>query len=417
MCSQIILRGKKHPNGFWQKKRCAFFSLSFVVILFILSGKLIADDIKDANSEPQAGQSATLQVNQNALSKPDSAQRDSVGSVLPVQSTKRYAVVGFPAVLYMPETLVIFGGGATVTLRGAHQSMDDRPNSIHTQAIYTLKNQFAFKLMPNFYFDDYKWQMRALLVYQKFPDTFYGVGNSNSIDDAENFTTEDFVFYAGLTRRVYKHFRLGFWYDAQKTSVLKINEDGILARSGLRGVSGGVLSGLGPVVEWDSRDNVFFPASGAWLEFDCAVYRKWMGSDFEYESYTFDFRYYFSLAESHIFALQFLGKSLDGEITFNEYARLDAMRGVLGGRFRDKKMFLTQVEYRFPLYNKFSGAAFCALGDVADNVRDYDMKKLKYSFGFGLRYLVSSAEKINLRLDIGISRWGISPYFQIGESF
>ncbi|APF18925.1 Surface antigen [Caldithrix abyssi DSM 13497] len=347
--------------------------------------------------------------------KSDSVQTAAAGERISYGSAFSY--VGFPVVLYMPETSVIFGGGATVTMRDESQSEDDRPNCFHTQVIYTLKNQFAIKLEPEFYFDSYKWQLRAMIAYQKFPDTFYGMGNRNSKEEAVNFTTEDFVFYAGLTRRVYNQLRLGFWFNAQKTNVLKIETGGLLDRDDLKGINGGAICGIGPVIEWDSRDNIFYPTSGAWLQFNAAFYRKGLGSAFHYNSYMADLRYYFSPAESHIIAVQFLGKSVDGEIPFNKYVLLESMRGINGSRFRDKKMFLSQIEYRYPVHKRFAGVVFGALGDVVNNLQNYELKTLKYSFGFGIRYLISPQEKIHLRVDVGVSRWGINPYFQISEAF
>ncbi|WP_456406710.1 BamA/TamA family outer membrane protein [Caldithrix abyssi] len=390
--------------------------VAVISILFLtLPFKAFSAGARNVKTDARTRQAASYERNQSEMIKSDSVQTAAAGERISYGSAFSY--VGFPVVLYMPENSVIFGGGATVTMRDESQSEDDRPNSIHTQVIYTLKNQFAFNLIPDLYFDDYQWQLRAMIAYQKFPDTFYGMGNRNSKEEAVNFTTEDFVFYAGLTRRVYNQLRLGFWFNAQKTNVLEIEPGGLLDRDDLKGINGGLICGIGPVIEWDSRDNIFYPASGVWLQFNAAFYRKGLASAFRYNSYMVDLRYYFSPAESHIIAVQFLGKSVDGEIPFNKYVLLESMRGINGSRFRDKKMFLSQIEYRYPLHNRFSGVVFCALGDVVDHWQSDQLKTIKYSFGFGIRYLISPQEKIHLRVDVGVSRWGINPYFQISEAF
>ncbi len=408
MKTKIILQRISSPG---RMRYVAVISILFLTLPF----QVFSVDVSNVKTNVRSEQTAFSKRNQSKMIKSDSVQTAAAGER--ISDGSAFSYVGFPVILYMPETSVIFGGGATVTMRNESRTEDDRPNSFHTQIIYTLKNQFAFNLIPDFYFDDYQWQLRAMIAYQKFPDTFYGMGSRNSKEEAENFTTEDFVFYAGLTRRVYNQLRLGFWFNAQKTNVLEIESGGLLDRDYLNGINGGLICGIGPVIEWDSRDNIFYPASGVWLQLNAAFYRQELGSAFNYNSYMVDLRYYFSPAESHIIAVQFLGKSVDGEIPFNKYVRLESMRGINGSLFRDKKMFLSQIEYRYPLHNRFSGVVFCALGDVVDHWQSDQLKTIKYSFGFGIRYLISPQEKIHLRVDVGVSRWGINPYFQISEAF
>ena len=335
----------------------------------------------------------------------------------PDKGRKRVSFTGFPVILYMPETSMIFGGGATVTIRNRSTNVNDRPNTVNFHAIYTLKKQVALSLSPVFYFNDFKWKVRPVLAYQKFPDVFYGIGNNNTENDAEGYTTEDFLFNASLTRVVYRELRLGGSFELQKTNVLKIAEGGLLSEGGFKGIDGSAIAGFGPVIEWDNRDNIFYPARGLWMQFYATFYRKWLGSGYDYDSYTADLRYYFSIMKTHVIAVQLLARTRAGEFPFNEYARLEAMRGVNGSRFRDRTMVLGQVEYRYPIYKRISGVAFGAVGDVAGNLRDYEIKNLKFSFGVGVRYLVNPKEKINFRFDIGFSPWGFSPYFQITEAF
>lgn len=330
---------------------------------------------------------------------------------------KRISFSGFPVVLYTPETSVILGGGGVITLRNEKGNYSARPNSINLHAIYTLKNQFGFSISPEFYFDDYNWKTEGRIAYQKFPDLFYGVGNVNSEEDAESYSKEEYLFSFAVMRRIYENLRFGFLYKVKRTNAPEILEGGELATGGYYGINGATLSGLGPVIDWDTRDNIFFPTGGFRLNLYARFYERLLGSDFQYALYSADFRYYFALAESHVLAVQLSGESVSGEIPFNEYSVLESMRGISANRFRDEKMFMGQIEYRFPILGRFSGATFIAVGDVANEVKDISMRNMKYSFGFGLRYSINPDEKINFRLDVGISPWGVSPYFQISEAF
>ncbi len=329
----------------------------------------------------------------------------------------RFSFTGFPVILYMPETSAIFGGGSVMTFRNGEHDDGDRPNSISSFGIYTLKNQLTVSVEPDFYFSNYKWRVMAVLSYQKFPDSFYGIGSDVTGEKSEDYSTSDYFLFFSATRSIYKSFRVGFWYKLKKTDVLFVESNGLIVKENLLGINGSLLSGFGPAIDWDMRDNIFYPTKGFWLQFSWGLYRNWIGSDFEYNSYHLDYRQYFTLTENHILALQFVAKSATGDIPFNEYMRLESMRGINGSIYKDNKMFFGQVEYRYPVYGRFSGVAFAAIGDVTDLYKNIRFSGLKYCFGFGLRYMLNPDEKINFRFDVGFSPWGVSPYFQISEAF
>ncbi len=333
------------------------------------------------------------------------------------ESNRRISFAGYPVILYTPETSLIFGGGAAMTIRNRNHDQNARPDNLNFYAIYTLKNQSAVLFNPDFYFDEDRWQLKMMSGYQKFPDLFYGVGNQTAEDDAEDVTTEDVIIRPGLTCCIYKNLRLGVMYHFNHTSVQKVEKDGILSSGVLPGSTGSRLSGVGPIIDWDSRDNIFYPSKGIWLQFYATIYRDWLGSEFEYESFTIDFRHFVELHERHILALQLVVKSMDGVIPFNHLARLDLLRGIHSSRFRDQKSAVALMEYRFPVYKRFSGVLFTGIGDVMPRFNDFQFKETKGSIGAGLRFAVLPADKINLRLDIGFSRYGINPYFQLSEAF
>lgn len=333
------------------------------------------------------------------------------------EQKRRLSFAGYPVILYTPETSVILGGGAAMTIRDQDDPENARPDNMNFYAIYTLKKQFAALFNPDFYFHGDKWQIKTMSGYQKFPDVFYGIGNSNSDADAEDVTTEDVIIRPVLTCRLYQNLRLGATYHFNHTSIQKVEPDGKLSHEKLPGSHGSLLSGLGPIIEWDSRDNIFYPSQGTWLQFHTIVYRGWLGSEFDYEAYTLDFRYFLKVQDRHILAFQLVAKTMQGLVPFNHLARLDQLRGIHGSRFRDRQLAVAQVEYRYSIYQRFSGVVFTGWGDVMHRSSDFRLTQFKFSLGAGLRFAAIPDDKLNLRLDIGFSRYGINPYFQLSEAF
>jgi hypothetical protein len=74
--------------------------------------------------------------------------------------------------------------------------------------------------------------------------------------------------------------------------------------------------------------------------------------------------------------------------------------------------------YRYPLRWRFGLVGFAGGGDVFYSPGKFSLKSLKPSYGFGLRFAVVPAEKINLRMDFGFTNESFAgPVFTIGEAF
>jgi hemolysin activation/secretion protein len=96
----------------------------------------------------------------------------------------------------------------------------------------------------------------------------------------------------------------------------------------------------------------------------------------------------------------------------------NCMRGYYSGRYRDKQQIALQAEWRMPVYGRWGVVAFGSTGDVARKVMGYDFRDMKYAYGGGLRCALNKKEKLNLRLDYGLtSNNNQGFYLQLGEAF
>jgi outer membrane translocation and assembly module TamA len=93
------------------------------------------------------------------------------------------------------------------------------------------------------------------------------------------------------------------------------------------------------------------------------------------------------------------------------------LRGYAANRYRDVHFLGAQVEYRFPLFWRFGANTFVGGGDVFSHPGQIDLSQLKYSVGAGLRFVITTAERINIRFDYAYGREGGTFYFNIAEAF
>jgi outer membrane translocation and assembly module TamA len=64
----------------------------------------------------------------------------------------------------------------------------------------------------------------------------------------------------------------------------------------------------------------------------------------------------------------------------------------------------TEVEYRFPIYKRFAGVVFAAMGSVTDRWSNGQTDYLRYTIGAGLRFALLPKDKIRLRFDVGLGK-------------
>ena len=77
-----------------------------------------------------------------------------------------------------------------------------------------------------------------------------------------------------------------------------------------------------------------------------------------------------------------------------------------------------QAEYRRTLFWRLGGVAFAGFGDVAPGLGKFQFDELKYVVGLGGRFQAMKDEKLNVRLDAGISQGGqYAFYLSVKEAF
>ena len=383
--------------------------LLFGMLISIVPLRSLSADVQpDSESIPKPEvQSQHIKIN----TKDDAAEKSKPVGIAPI-----------PIVFYTPETSLAFGGGIIFTFRDPDRPADKRPDNLQLIAAYSLKNQIFLSLSPEIHFNEKNGKLYVQTGYTDWPTSFFGIGNETDIDTAdiddleEVYSHRSFMVQPWIVHKVVSHLSLGATLDLKRSDISDTENDGLLEQGEIPGSDGGVRSGLGPALIWDSRNSLFFPTRGSWHKIWSWHYRDQFGSDFDYNLYGADFRNYRSLKPGHILAWHLAGISTDGDVPFDELPT-PPIRGLYEGLFIDKNMLTLELEYRFPLKGPWSGAAFAGVGDIFEDTQDLEFQNLKYAAGGGLRFAIDKKEKINLRVDIGVSRYGVFPYVLFQESF
>lgn len=332
---------------------------------------------------------------------------------------KRSSWAFLPVFYYTPETKIAFGASSVYFFR-RKESEITRPSAIMPVFIYTQNKQIISQLMTNLYWKDETYHLAGGISYIKFPSRFYGIGNNTSFSLEEDYTPRFARLLMNFQKKVRKGLNLGIRYELEDRELIEVEESGRLARGDILGSEGGTASGAGILVNWDTRNNLFYPSEGSFYQFSASLFSSAFFSDYDFTRYNLDFRQYFPLFSSHVLAFQGYLNIMTGHPPFQMLSLFggpNVMRGYYRGRYRDKNMIAFQMEYRIPVWWRLGLVGFVGFGDVADKVSHFELLNFKYSVGWGVRYLLLSQERINVRLDFGIGGGSSNLYITINEAF
>jgi outer membrane protein assembly factor BamA len=222
------------------------------------------------------------------------------------------------------------------------------------------------------------------------------------------------------TRKINRGLYLGTLYEFDTYKIIQYETDGLYAAVFHPYQKNRYTSGLGISVNWDTRDYSLYPKSGVFCQSSVVPFSDWIGSDFNFVRYRLDARRYIAFFNDHVLATQFYGQFTSGHAPLNkiaEFGSIYLMRGYYTGRYKDRQMVALQTEYRMPLYWRFGLTAFAGAGEVANTLNNFSFEPLKYSLGYGIRFMLNEETKVNFRLDFAWGRNSFSWFFALGEAF
>lgn len=345
-----------------------------------------------------------------------SAQNATLKDSIP---KKRRAFFALPVVFYTPETRFGFGASAFTYFNFRNDSLDAAKSNVSLGFAFTQNKQTLFAIPYNLFIKNRSYHLYGEIGYNKYFYNFYGVGNEQPKNFVERYGVEFPRLRVTALKKIVPHFYAGLRYAYDKFSLFKLDTAGQLAKGTIPGSKGGVVSGIGLVFVYDSRDFIFYPSKGIWTELVIYHDDPATGSSFNYIRIAFDFSKYFSYKEN-ILALNAYSLYSDSDLPFFQMGVLGGqkkMRGFYEGRYRDNNALVFQAEFRRHLFWVLGFTVFGDVGQVAHRYSEFNTSDWKYTYGLGLRLMTDKKQKLNLRIDFAVGNKKLLPYFTVGEAF
>lgn len=332
--------------------------------------------------------------------------------------------IAAPIVSFTPETSFAFGTGAKYLFKFNGSGEETRVSNMPITVQYTLNNQFIVFSGFEVFTNQEKWVIEGSFLFQNYPRLYFGIGNNTPESNEEVYENSQILFEPVFLKQLsIKHLYVGAGIRINHIFKTGFEAGGLIDQERLDGFDGSTSMGLQLATLYDSRDNLLNAFNGWYIKFSHGIYGKVLGGTNEFNLTRLDVRHFIELSKKRtdVLAFQFLGSTTRGNQPFSEFAFLgssEIMRGYREGRFVERDLVASQIEYRKRFgASRFGAVAFLGTGGVYRNISDFQFKKLKPSYGAGLRFMLDKSENLNIRFDWGIGKGSNEFYLGIAEAF
>jgi hypothetical protein len=176
------------------------------------------------------------------------------------------------------------------------------------------------------------------------------------------------------------------------------------------------VGGLTPSVTYDTRDNIFTPTRGAYVEAGAGLFSEALGGDGEFQ-------------RARVIGMQFiplhpkLTLGFRGEVaaSFGDapfYLRpFISLRGAPIMRYQGEEMAQIEAELRWQFWKRFSVVGFAGSGAAWNDFERFDSKQTIVTGGTGFRYEIARKYGIHMGLDVAFGPDNTAVYVQIGSAW
>lgn len=220
-----------------------------------------------------------------------------------------------------------------------------------------------------------------------------------------NFSTNVLAAYCQASYRLW-----GDWFLGGQALVSDVmykpdtpQDSDYLERVGAKDTTAG---GIGPVLIYDTRDNIHYPSFGTLVEVKGFLKPEGWGNEDDYAVGDATINHFIPLSEKHILALRGYGRTGTENTPYSDKSRLGQrsdLRGFKSGEISGRTLLSGQAEYRWQFAERWGAVAFGGLAKLWDeDLKELITEDIYYSGGVGIRYMINTDQKLNFRVDVAV---------------
>jgi hypothetical protein len=377
-------------------------------------------DSRDTCAVPTSPDLASSQIQGQSPTPSEKAKKQQTKTQK--KSAHRGAIVAAPLPIVSPA----LGSGIVPVLGYIFPlSKDDKispPSVIGAAGLVTNDGSRGFGLAADLYMKEDTYEITSIYAHGNVNYNLYGIGIAAG-DAGLKLPLEQSgqVFFGEALRRLRWRFFVGprFWTGDSVVTPRPTSQQTPPPPPDL-GLHT-TLRALGVRLNRDTRPNRFYPTTGMLLDFTSDFFAKALGSKYSFQSYRFTFNKYGIVGKNQVLAYNFFDCSTGGDPPFYGnciYGTNNELRGYEAGRYLDRYMVATQLEYRLSLPKKLGLAAFGGIGEVVPGGKEFfRINNFLPDVGGGPRFELSKKYHVNLRADFARGKDSWTWSLGVGEAF
>lgn len=325
-----------------------------------------------------------------------------------------------PKAYYSSDNDVSLGFELLRPFRFPGSSRFERDAEIEMGGRVTQNGHIRATTVGTVFFHQGRYRLRTRLRYDSLYRRFWGVGGNSPSSNQELFRPQNTLAYVELFRRVASSLHLGIRLEYQHFKYAEVEEGGLLDVVDYPGEGLDNIFGGGIVAEYDTRDDLYSPRRGSFVQGFAIFFEEGIGSEIPFSNFHVDARRYFPLPAENVLALQVFSWSAGGDAPIWRYAELGGRvhsRGYRRARYIDQSMLASQVEWRMPLGWRLSGAVFAGAAAVAPRFDALRLDELHPTGGGGLRWRVRPDKDVVVRGDLAFGKDSVRAFLSFGQAF
>jgi outer membrane protein assembly factor BamA len=294
------------------------------------------------------------------------------------------------------------------------------PSVVGAVGLVTDNGSRAIALGGDVYFKRNTYRTTAIYAQGNLNYDLYGIGSGNSQPRLPLKQTGQVVFGEFLRRTWWKVFLGPRFLWGSSLITLRPGNVGTVPLPPDLGLDTN-LTAVGFRLNRDTRPNRFYPTAGTLLDFTADFFSQGLGGKYSFQSYRINFNKYWNLSQNQVLASGSFACLTGGEPPFYGnciYGTNSELRGYTAGRYLDRYMLGTQLEYRVALPKRFGLVGFGGLGEVIPGGNQpFRTKNFLPSAGGGARFELSKKYHVNLRIDFAQGKDSHTWSVGVGEAF
>ena len=292
------------------------------------------------------------------------------------------------------------------------------PSVIGVTGLFTNNGTRTFALGGQFYFKQDTYQITAGFGRGNINYDLYGSGMSAGLKLPLRQTGQ--VFQVEFLRRVGWKFFLGPRFTSGSSLLtIRTNSENTPSPPPDLGLNTN-LTAVGARLTRDTSTNQFYRTNGTFFTLTSDFFSQTLGSKYSFQAYKTVFAKYWSLSRKQVLAYDAYFRATGGKPPFYGnciYGNSNQLRGYVAGKYFDRYMVTTQLEYRLTLPLRLGLVAFGGVGEAIPGGDQllFPNNSFLPAGGGGLRFQLSKQYHVNLRADLAGSKDGhILPRYRRG---